>query len=44
MTIEDLKKIQPIPDFDFVNMKHDIQAKIYKETKDMTWEELRDYI
>jgi len=44
MTIEDLKKIQPIPGFDCVKMKHDIQAKIYAETKDMTWEERRDYM
>jgi len=43
MTIEDLKKIQPIPGFDCVKMKHDIQAKIYAETKDMTWEERRAY-
>lgn len=43
MTIEDLKKIQPIPGFDCVKMKHDIQAKIYEETKDMTWESRRAY-
>ncbi len=39
MTIEDSKKIQPIPGFDCVKMKHDIQAKIYEEIKDMTADE-----
>ncbi len=39
MTIDDLKKIRPIPGFDCVKMKHDIQAKIYEETKDMSWDE-----
>lgn len=39
MTIEDLKKIRPIPGFDGVKMKNDIQAKIYEEIKDMTAEE-----
>lgn len=43
MTLDDLKKIKPIPGFDCVKMKHDIQAKIYEETKDMTWEERRAY-
>lgn len=43
MTIDDLKKIQPIPGFDCVKMKHDIQAKIYEETKDMTREEILEY-
>lgn len=36
MTIDDLKNIRPIPGFDCVKMKHDIQAKIYEEIKDMT--------
>ncbi|GHT11910.1 hypothetical protein AGMMS4956_05670 [Bacteroidia bacterium] len=31
-------------DFDCVKMKNDIQAKIYAETKDMSFEELRAYI
>jgi hypothetical protein len=43
MTLEDLKKIQPIPGFDCVKMKHDIQAEIYEETKGMTSEERREY-
>ncbi len=39
MTIEDLRKIRPIPGFDCVKMKHDIQAKIFEEIEDMTVEE-----
>jgi hypothetical protein len=31
-------------EFDCVRMKNDIQAKIYAETKDMNFEELRAYI
>jgi len=29
--------------FDCVEMKHDIQAKIYEETKNMTWEQESAY-
>lgn len=38
------KQFPPIPGFDCVKMKHDIQAKIYEETKDMSWEERRAYL
>jgi hypothetical protein len=31
-------------DFDCIEMKNAIQAKIYAETKDMTYPELRKYI
>ena len=44
MTTDDLNNIQPIPGFDCVKMKHDIQAKIYEETKDMTWDERMAYM
>jgi len=44
MTKLDLSKIKPIPGFDCVKMKREIQAKIYQETKDMTREEEREYI
>ena len=43
MTRLDLSKIKPIPGFDCVKMKREIQAKIYEEIKDMTWEEQREY-
>jgi hypothetical protein len=33
-----------IKDFDCVQMKNEIQAKIYAETKDMTFKELRTYL
>jgi hypothetical protein len=33
------KRFPPIPGFDCVKMKHEIQAKIYKEIKDMSQEE-----
>ncbi len=33
------KQFEGAPRIDCVKMKHDIQAKIYEETKDMTWEE-----
>jgi uncharacterized protein (UPF0332 family) len=36
--------IEPIPGFSCVQMKRDIQAKIYEETKDMTSEESLEYI
>lgn len=31
-------------DFDCVKMKNDIQAKIYAETKDMSFEEYKAYL
>ena len=34
--------IKPIPGFSCVEMKRDIQAKIYEETKDMTSEQRRE--
>lgn len=32
-------RFPPIPGFDCVNMKHDIQARIYEEIKDMSAQE-----
>ena len=43
MTTLDLSKIKPIPGFDCVKMKRDIQAQIYEETKHMTWEERAEH-
>lgn len=43
MTLDDLKKIKPIPGFDCVAMKHRAQLRIYEETKDMTPHELVEY-
>jgi len=42
MTKLDLSQFKPIPGFDCVKMKREIQAKIYEETKHMTWEERRE--
>ena len=42
MTALDLSKIKPIPGFDCVKMKREIQAKIYEETKHMTPEERQE--
>jgi hypothetical protein len=39
-----MKTNNQIKDFDCVEMKNAIQAKIYAETKDMTFEELRAYL
>ena len=39
-----MKTNNQIKDFDCVKMKNEIQAKIYAETKDMTFEELRAYL
>ena len=39
MATLDLSKTKPIPGFDCVKMKREIQAKIYEETKHMTREE-----
>ena len=44
MTTLDLSKIKPIPGFDCVKMKREIQAQIYEETKDMTSVEYLEYI
>jgi len=43
MTKLDLSQIKPIPGFDCVKMKREIQAAIYEETKHMTWEERREH-
>ena len=42
MTTLDLSTIKPIPGFDCVKMKREIQAQIYEETKNMTPEEQRE--
>jgi hypothetical protein len=42
MTTLDLSTIKPIPGFDCVKMKREIQAAIYEETKDMTPEEQQE--
>ena len=39
----DWSKYPPIPGFDCVKMKREIQAQIYEETKHMTWEERREH-
>lgn len=39
MSEEFWKRFPPIPGFDCLKMKHDIQAKIYEEIKDMSSEE-----
>ena len=43
MTTLDLSTIKPIPGFDCVKMKREIQTQIYEETKHMTWEERREH-
>jgi hypothetical protein len=42
MTI-DWSKYPPIPGFDSMKWKDEVQAKIYEETKHMTWEEQREH-
>ena len=42
MTKFDLSTIKPIPGFDSLKWKQEVQAKIYEETKDMTPKEQRD--
>jgi len=44
MATLDLSTIKPIPGFDCVQMKREIQAAIYEETKHMTSEEYLEYI
>jgi hypothetical protein len=39
-----MKTIKTKKEFDCVEMKNDIQAKIYGETKDMNFKEFRAYI
>jgi hypothetical protein len=39
-----MKTTDNIKDFDCMRMKNEIQAKIYAETKDMTFDELRAYL
>jgi hypothetical protein len=36
--------MKTVKKFDCVKMKNDIQAKIYAETKDMSFEELKAYL
>jgi len=43
MTKIDWSKYPPVPGFDSIRMKREIQAKIYEETKHMTREEVREY-
>jgi len=42
MTKLDLSTIKPIPGFDSLKWKQEVQAKIYEETKDMTPKEQRE--
>jgi hypothetical protein len=44
MTKLDMSKIKPIPDFDSLKWKREVQEKIYEETKDMTRAEYREYL
>jgi hypothetical protein len=43
MNEEFWKRFPPIPGFDCLKMKHDIQAKIYEEIKDLSSEEMAAY-
>ena len=43
MTKIDWSKYPPVPGFDSVRMKREIQARIYEETKHMTREEKREH-
>jgi len=42
MTKFDLSQIKPIPGFDSLKWKREVQAQIYEETKDMTPEQRRE--
>jgi len=42
MTKLDMSQIKPIPGFDSIKWKREVQAKIYEETKDMTPEQRRE--
>jgi len=44
MTKFDLSQIKPIPGFDSLKWKREVQAEIYEETKHMTPEEQRKYL
>ena len=44
MTKLDMSKFKPIPGFDSLKWKREVQAKIYEETKDMTPEQHREYL
>jgi hypothetical protein len=39
-----METIKQKKDFDCIQMKSDIQSKIYVETKDMNFDELRAYL
>ena len=43
MNEEFWKQFEPIPGFDCVKMKHEIQAKIYEKTRHMTLDERLEY-
>lgn len=43
MTLNELKKMKPIPGFDCVEMKRLAQLRIYEETKGMTPHEIVEY-
>jgi len=43
MTKFDLSQIKPIPGFDSLKWKREVQAEIYEETKHMTPEQRREY-
>ncbi len=37
------QQFEEAPPIDCLKMKYDIQARIYEETKDMSWAERREY-
>jgi len=43
MTNFDLSQIKPIPGFDSLKWKREVQTEIYEEIKHMTPEQRRDY-
>ena len=43
MTLNELKKLKPIPGFNCVEMKHRAQLRIYEETKGMVPHEIVEY-
>jgi hypothetical protein len=43
MTLNELKKLKPIPGFDCVEMKHRAQLRIYEETRGMSPHEIAEY-
>jgi len=44
MTTEALKNIKPLPGFDCLKMKRDIQAKMRLETAGMSWDQYVAYL